>query len=131
MKPPAPRPCSSCPYRRDVPSGVWDRSEYLRLPRYDFPTWAQPPGVFLCHQQDGKVCAGWAACHDMDENLALRLAAAGGMSREALDAIRDYTTDVALFGAGGEAAAHGLRDLAEPGEDAQALIDRLSRKRKA
>lgn len=28
---PSPRLCESCPYRRDVPSGIWDRSEYAKL----------------------------------------------------------------------------------------------------
>ncbi|MFD7961193.1 DUF6283 family protein [Streptomyces zaomyceticus] len=40
--PPAPRPCASCPYRRDVPSGVWSRGDYVKLPLYDGPTWTQP-----------------------------------------------------------------------------------------
>lgn len=24
-------PCASCPYRKDVPSGVWEASEYEKL----------------------------------------------------------------------------------------------------
>lgn len=47
---PAPSPCSSCPYRRDVPSGLWGANEYAKLRDYDNPTWAQPPGIFQCHQ---------------------------------------------------------------------------------
>ncbi|WP_336794377.1 DUF6283 family protein [Gordonia malaquae] len=50
---PAPRPCESCPYRRDVPSGVWAESEYEKLRAYDAPTGEQPVRLFLCHQYDG------------------------------------------------------------------------------
>jgi hypothetical protein len=47
---PASNPCGSCPYRRDVPSGVWDAAEYEKLPRYDGPMADQPARLFLCHQ---------------------------------------------------------------------------------
>lgn len=81
--PPAPRSCASCPYRRDVPAGIWAREEYGKLPGYDEPTPFQPRGVFLCHQHDPgtdghPVCGGWAGCHDGDELLALRMAVLGG-----------------------------------------------------
>lgn len=129
---PAKRPCGSCPYRRDVPSGVWDASEYAKLPAYDNPTPEQPVGLFLCHQQDGRVCAGWVACHDMDENLALRLATiTDSATGEVVEAIRDYETDVEIFENGDAAAEHGLRDLARPGNEAQHLIDKIKRKRDA
>ena len=29
------RPCPTCPYRRNCPSGLWDASEYARLIDYD------------------------------------------------------------------------------------------------
>ena len=51
-RPPAPRPCDSCPYRQDVPSGIWAASEYAKLPAYDAPTCAQSARLFLCHQHD-------------------------------------------------------------------------------
>lgn len=41
-------PCSSCPYRRDVPSGVWHREEYEKLLQYDDSTEILP--AFMCHQ---------------------------------------------------------------------------------
>jgi hypothetical protein len=31
-------PCPSCPYRKDVPSGVWAPEEYDKLPAYDNDT---------------------------------------------------------------------------------------------
>ena len=73
MKAPAKNPCGSCPYRRDVPSGVWDESEYHKLPEFDKPTAEQPPRVFMCHQDNDRLCAGWVACHDMDESLGFRI----------------------------------------------------------
>nr|WP_280343300.1 DUF6283 family protein [Nocardia neocaledoniensis] len=43
--PPAPRPCVSCPYRRDVPSGVWDFGEYEKLRGYVPPRWHLKPRI--------------------------------------------------------------------------------------
>jgi hypothetical protein len=65
-------PCGSCPYRRDVPSGLWTQQEYDKLLDYDGPTWAQNPLLFLCHQRSGNLCGGWLACHGPGELLALR-----------------------------------------------------------
>jgi hypothetical protein len=128
VRPPAPRPCASCPYRRDVPSGVWAETEYAKLPEYDAETAYQPPGVFMCHQQDGRMCAGWTATHDMEDSLAFRLAAmTGDLPAEHVEAVLDYQTDVPLFGSGAEAAEHGLRDLREPGIPARQMVERLRR----
>jgi hypothetical protein len=126
----APRPCGSCPYRRDVPSGVWDPDEYAKLPPYDNETAAQPVTAFLCHQQDGRLCAGWVAVHDMDESLGLRMAAAAGLlTREQYEEALDYTTDVPLFASGAEAAAHGLAEVADPGRAARATVEKLRRRK--
>lgn len=126
---PAARPCGSCPYRRDVPSGVWDASEYRKLPRYDEATQGQPAVAFFCHQQDGRLCAGWVGCHDMGESLGLRFAGmAGALTPEEFDACLDYTTDVPLFGSGAEAAAHGLRDLAAPDDRAVRTMRKVARR---
>jgi hypothetical protein len=119
----------SCPYRRDVPSGVWAPEEYAKLPDYDNATWAQPTGVFCCHQQDGRVCAGWAGTHDMEENFALRVAVLQGtVSAEEYEATVDYETAVPLFASGREAAEHGLAELERPGPAAVKTITRLARK---
>ena len=129
MKPPKARPCGSCPYRRDVPAGVWHPSEYMRLIPYDRPTTEQPVGVFGCHQQDGHLCAGWVGCHDMEENLALRLSVGGGfMTAEEYDACLNYESAVPLWVSGMEAAAHGLSEIKEPSERAQTVIRNLKRK---
>lgn len=123
---PAKRPCGSCPYRRDVPSGVWSEDEYAKLPPYDAETARQPAAAFFCHQQDGRLCAGWTACHDMDDSLGLRVAASVGVIPiEDVDAIRAYKTDVPIFESGQEAADHGRAEIAVPGLKAVKVIDKL------
>lgn len=129
IDPPAKNPCGSCPYRRDVPSGVWAAQEYVKLPPYDRDTQYQPAGLFMCHQQDGHVCAGWAGTHDMEGNLAIRIAVAMfHISPETYEAIRNYTTDVPLWDSGTEACAHGLAEVISPGEKALRAIANLERK---
>jgi hypothetical protein len=124
---PAKAPCKSCPYRRDVPSGVWAASEYKKLPAYDKETPYQPPAAFFCHQQNGKLCAGWCGTHDMDESLGLRMAASVGVIKlDDYDAALNYVSPVPLFSSGAEAAAHGLRDLEIPTDKARRTIDRLT-----
>lgn len=127
LKPPAPNPCGSCPYRRDVASGIWDASEYEKLAAYDEETFAQPQGIFLCHQQDGRACAGWCAVHDMAHSLALRLGA-HRIDSDTLNAILDYETPVDVFLSGTEAAQHGLADVMDPDARARRQIARLEQK---
>lgn len=130
--PPAPRPCASCPYRVDVPSGVWDASEYAKLPDYDNDTMGQPTSVFLCHQVNGRACAGWAGCHDMTHSLGLRFAiSTGAVDESTADAILDYTTDVPLFTSGREAADHGMARVQDPDDDAQRAMNKITRRRAA
>ncbi|WP_225636644.1 DUF6283 family protein [Streptomyces solaniscabiei] len=135
IQPPAPRPCASCPYRMDVPSGIWSQEDYEKLPRFDGPTSTQPPGLFLCHQHDrnddrARVCGGWAGCHDSDELLALRVAPImGDITAETAEAVRHYISPVPLFSSGAEAAAHGMRDILDPGPDAHRAMDKITRTR--
>lgn len=122
------RPCGSCPYRRDVPSGIWDRREYEKLIEYDNETWQQPLGVFMCHQRDGSVCAGWLACHGADGPfglMALRVAAMGGEDVPA--ELFAYSTDVPVFNSAQEAHDHGVAEIDKPGADAKALIGKLTK----
>lgn len=115
-------PCSTCPYRKNAPSGVWAPEEYAKLPEYDRPTGEQPSAAFKCHHATGELCAGWVAYTDPIERLALRL----GVMRGDIDpATFDYTTTVPLFESGLEAAQHGLRDILDPGEDAREAIRKL------
>lgn len=119
-------PCASCPYRRDVPSGIWAACEYDKLTDYDGSTIDQVKAgafsIFLCHQQDGHLCAGWVGCHDMAENLAIRM-----NPRVDYDAVLSYQSPVPLFDSGAEAAAHGKRDINDPDIRAQQKIIQLAR----
>lgn len=122
-------PCKSCPYRRDVPSGVWAAVEYDKLPTYDGGTPEQLEagglGLFMCHTEGGKLCAGWVGCHDMNNLLAVRL------STHNLDpALWDYKSPVPLFESGAAAAAHGKRAIRRPGVRAKRTMERLLRKRR-
>lgn len=119
-------PCASCPYRKNVPSGLWNPTEYAKLPGYDLDTASQSPAAFMCHQGDGAVCAGWLGYADPGELLAVRI----GVARGTLDvSCFEYTTDVPLFPSGADAAAHGLREVDAPGEAASVAIDKLIRSR--
>lgn len=122
---PSKAPCGTCPYRRDVPAGIWEASEYLKLPRYDGETIEQvikgAGGLFFCHQNDGHLCAGWVGCHDMAEAFAVRL---NPVHPETFD----YVSPIPLFGSGTEAAIHGLSGVENPGPDARAAIAKLERK---
>lgn len=131
---PARQPCGSCPYRRDVASGIWAASEYAKLTAYDADTPVQPPNLFLCHQtapddHKARLCAGWVGCHGPDL-LALRLAAATGqLTTTEVRAAFDYTTTVPLFESGTAAATHGTRDIPTPGPRAQQAITKIAAKR--
>jgi Family of unknown function (DUF6283) len=117
------KPCGSCPYRRDVPSGLWSAEEYDKLPDYDGEMWMQPHQLFLCHQQDGCLCGGWLLAHGVDNLVALRLHA------HTLDpSVWSYASDVPCFASGAEAAAHGKAEIDNPSPAALRMIDGLVRK---
>lgn len=137
IQPPAPRPCDSCPYRRDVPAGVWSPEEYAKLPDYDRGTGEQPAGVFLCHWQNGRVCGGWAACHGAQgradhsrDSLALRMAGAfRHMTPEGIEATRDYVSPVPLWTTGREAFQKGMAGVADPSPEAEEVMAKLGRRK--
>lgn len=124
-------PCKSCPYRTDVPSGVWAENEYVKLPAYDGSCIDQAMkgavGMFYCHQQDGKLCAGWVATHGAQNLLAMRL---GSLLENAnIDPeIWDYKSPVPVFKSGAEAAEHGKREIMKPGPDTRRMVQQLVRK---
>lgn len=128
---PRPRPCASCPYRRNAPSGVWDRTEYAKLPEYDRDMAGQPAAVFHCHQGADStgahpVCSGWLGHRDPADLLAVRL---GIITGHVDPSCAEYTTQVPLFASGAEAAAHGTAEIETPGAEARAVIGKLVRKR--
>jgi hypothetical protein len=121
-------PCKSCPYRKDVPSGVWHASEYDKLPLYDGEIIEQvikgATQLFDCHQKDGHLCAGWVGTHGARNLLAGRLHA-----NELDPSVWDYQSPASLFASGQEACDHGKREIDEPGPKAQQIVGRLIKKR--
>ncbi len=120
------RPCSACPYRRDVPSGVWSAQDYDKLAAYDRPTGEQPINAFSCHATPEHFCAGWAQVHTSrgpeNDLLALRLAAVMGHD------VRTPAPSIPLFDSGTAAAEHGKRDIANPSPEAVRTMQTLLRK---
>lgn len=123
-------PCGSCPYRKDVPSGIWEKAEYDKLLMYDQSIIEQllnRAGPFMCHQNDGHLCAGWLACH-RDDLATLRMAAAKG--GEKYDpSVYTYETKVPVFSSGAEARAHGIKEIKKPKPKARKMIAGLIKKR--
>jgi hypothetical protein len=108
---------------------VWAASEYRKLPAYDQPTAEQPIGVFMCHQADQTICAGWASVHGDVDNLALRMAVS--LDRDVdRQAVLDYTSPVPLFGSGAEAARHGMAEIGDPGVPAREAVAKLTTQRR-
>jgi hypothetical protein len=120
-------PCTSCPYRRDVPSGLWAAHEYDKLVDYDNPTADQPMAIFMCHATPEAFCHGWAVCHTSRGNrfdlLALRISHLMGRWDGEMPA-----AGVPLFASGAEAAAHGKAEIESPSPEAKAHVARLTRK---
>ena len=129
MSPLPPRPCDSCPYRRDVPSGVWAEEEYAKLPPFDRGI---VPSVFMCHQGDGHLCRGWLGCHGDKITVGLRIGVLSGiLTPEQAAEAEGYQSPVPLFASGAEAAAHGAAEIEQPGEDAARLVEKVKRRQDA
>lgn len=118
------RPCSSCPYVRSTPAGVWHVDEYAKLPTYDDSAAEPALGVFLCHQSNAHgrstVCRGWLSVHA--DSIAVRLALLNGSITVKQ---RDAAVDVELYDTGADAAAAGAAGIENPSPAARRLIDRL------
>ena len=116
------QPCSACPYRSDVPSGIWAFEEYEKLRRYDAPTSEQPIAAFSCHATPEHLCHGWAVVHSSrgheHDLLALRIVGSPEIR----------ASSVELFASGNAAADHGQRDVENPSDAAVATSERLLRK---
>jgi hypothetical protein len=122
---PAKEPCVTCPYRKDVPSGIWHPSEYVKLPQYDGTiadqAMAGALGLFMCHQKDGCLCGGWLATHGPENLLALRIGKVD-------PSVWDYAPKTPCWSSGAEAAAHGMEHIKDPKVAARRKIDWLTRK---
>lgn len=128
-----PIPCVTCPYRKDVPSGIWHEEEYEKLVRYDAPTMQQPAKLFMCHSQPDGLCTGWVQSHaDRDhafDLLALRLNWRQ-CDVEALKTVSQSEPAVPLFKTGAAAMWHGMKKIKKPDEKAAQAIEQIERKRK-
>lgn len=126
-------PCTTCPYRRDVPSGIWSADEYAKLPPYDRPTMEQPPTLFMCHQNSDGLCTGWLQSYANREHrydlLALRLSYRQ-FSRE-VSRVALMEPLVKLFRTGAAAANHGMKAIRRPGRKAMLAIERFKTKKAA
>ncbi len=122
-------PCVSCPYRKDVPSGIWSTEEYDKILPYDNETWMQPPRVFMCHQADGCLCRGWLDVHGGDL-LGLRLGCAiGELDPEEVSKALDEGPAVPVFCSAAKAAAHGRKAIKRPGAKAKRMVAKIEAKR--
>lgn len=124
----APRPCTTCPYRKDTPSGIWHPDEYEKLRRYDDD---YPPALeaFLCHQTNATgidtACRGWLSVHP--DHVAVRLLLL--LTDRLTAAQRDADPETPLYSSGNEAADAGLVGVPAPSPEAQITIDKLLRTR--
>lgn len=94
----------------------------MRLPGYDAELPSQPRKLFMCHQRDNCLCAGWVQTHGAENLLALRI-------HEVDPSVFGHTSDVPTFASGVEAALHGLQDISKPGPKALAMIAGLVKSR--
>ena len=113
-------PCSTCPYRKDTPSGLWAEDEYEKLRGYDDNT---AFSTFLCHQTNvtdvPTACKGWLMVHC--DSVAVRLAQLKGEVK-APECFEE--PDVELYASGNEAADAGEREIKRP----KAKSRRIARK---
>lgn len=117
-----PNPCSTCPYRRDTPPGIWEPEEYERM-RESGERFA----TFLCHHSPviGKtICRGWLTVER--DSIAVRLAIFRG---EVTAAERDAPVSAALYETGHEGADAGLAGVDHPSPAARKAIAALIRRR--
>lgn len=125
-------PCAACPYRKDAPSGLWDESEYEKLPAYDNMTAMQPMAMFLCHDADREtvLCRGWAEVHGDQppghELLSLRLAAGMGLLNPEEFPVK--CSGVPLHKSGLAACKAGLKAIRRPGKIAKKMMSKLCTK---
>lgn len=112
--------CSACPYRKDVPSGVWAHEEYDKLRDYDNITPEQPFNGFACHATPEYFCHGWAVVHTSRGSeydlIALRFRPCE---------IPEPSTE--FFESGNAAADHGQAEVEVPTEEAIRVMDKLER----
>lgn len=125
-------PCSTCPYRKDTPKGIWHESEYQKLAEYDEYDHLTRTGplepataLFLCHQShvtgEDTVCRGWVATHP--DSVAVRLAMLRGELTP--EQVYEEQCPVELYASGREAMEAGLSELEQPSTQALKACGKL------
>lgn len=71
MKTKTHRPCSSCPWRKDVKPGLWHRDHFQSIAN---ECRGNGMRVMGCHKADGSICVGWAAVEGFNA-IGVRIAA--------------------------------------------------------
>lgn len=122
-------PCATCPYRKDTPAGIWNRSEYDKLPAWDGTEMHEMnTRLFLCHSANlagnKAVCRGWLEVHC--ENKGVRLNLINGRITS-----NGIPTKVPLHNSGADARRAGLRGIKKPSTKAHEAINKLDRVRRA
>jgi len=121
-----PEPCLTCPYRKDVPSGVWHREEYEKLRAYD-DNLNPPLALFLCHQTNVAnreiLCKGWVMVHR--DSIASRM----GQLKGEIDATAFTPCQVELHESGNAAADFGEMDVKRPKKKARKVVEKLHKTR--
>lgn len=109
-----PNPCSTCPYRKDTPPGIWAREEYEKLPAWDHEM--AFAGIFLCHTDSAALCRGWIEVHE--RNISVRIA----MFKVEWTPENREPTRVPLYASGMAAMRAGLSGVVKPSRTAKKAI---------
>ncbi|KKM86854.1 hypothetical protein LCGC14_1274800 [marine sediment metagenome] len=124
-----PQACTTCPYRRDTPPGIWAPKEYERLRNYDaqIHELANPIDglkIFHCHQESitnqPTICRGWLSVHREAAAVGLAISL-GAIGPEDVP----INSEQLYYATGNEAADAGLAGVGDPNDEAQRAIDRL------
>lgn len=121
-------PCATCPYRKDTPPGIWDRSEYEKLPAWDGTEMHEMnTAVFMCHSAniggEKRACRGWLEVHS--ENKGVRI----NMITGRITMNKTTPTDVPLYDSGAQARRAGIRGVKRPSEKACSAIGKIVKAR--
>ena len=129
--------CSTCPYLKATPPGVWHRVEYEKLRYFDVGEEAEWPdgsrhrvpalGTFHCHQENASgiptACKGWVVVHR--DSVAMKVAMIYG----AIDPDDvPFEHDDRYYATGTEACEAGLTGVVDPSDVAKKVIDKLIRR---
>jgi|CXWL01.1.fsa_nt_gi hypothetical protein len=127
----APAPCTTCPYRRDTPPGIWSAEEYEKLLIYDADPGRLRPekvqeafSIFHCHQEhvtkEPTVCRGWLSVHADHPAMRLLVALGGVLASEI-----PREAEPGLYATAREAWAAGLAGVPIPSPAAKKAIAKI------